>query len=103
MSRVRISSSALLILRDPNPGNRRFHRLRAIGAAVARFPDTEEVTGSIPVSPTKQSSSPALLFSCPHAGCLFPPCHLTRFVKNSLARIAFGIRIECGGANWLRD
>ncbi len=24
----------------------------AIGAAVARFPDTEEVTGSIPVSPT---------------------------------------------------
>jgi hypothetical protein len=27
---------------------------RAIGAAVARFPDTEEVTGSIPVSPTTQ-------------------------------------------------
>lgn len=27
---------------------------RAIGAAVARFPDTEEVTGSIPVSPTIQ-------------------------------------------------
>src|SRR5579875_4075949 len=26
---------------------------RAIGAAVARFPDTEEVTGSIPVSPTE--------------------------------------------------
>lgn len=26
--------------------------LRAIGAAVARFPDTEEVTGSNPVSPT---------------------------------------------------
>ena len=26
---------------------------RAIGAAVARFPDTEEVTGSIPVSPTR--------------------------------------------------
>ena len=25
---------------------------RAIGAAGARFPDTEEVTGSIPVSPT---------------------------------------------------
>ena|GEM_PF-4834203 len=25
----------------------------AIGAAVARFPDTEEVTGSIPVSPTR--------------------------------------------------
>ena len=28
---------------------------RAIGAAVARFPDTEEVTGSIPVSPTSNS------------------------------------------------
>jgi hypothetical protein len=28
------------------------HHQRAIGAAVARFPDTEEVTGSIPVSPT---------------------------------------------------
>jgi hypothetical protein len=27
----------------------------AIGAAVARFPDTEEVTGSIPVSPTRMS------------------------------------------------
>src|SRR5215208_8322655 len=27
---------------------------RAIGAAVARFPDTEEVTGSIPVSPTAE-------------------------------------------------
>ena len=26
---------------------------RAISAAVARFPDTEEVTGSIPVSPTE--------------------------------------------------
>lgn len=38
----------------------------AIGAAVARFPDTEEVTGSIPVSPTC-SSSPELLFSCPVA------------------------------------
>ena len=28
---------------------------RAIGAVVARFPDTEEVTGSNPVSPTKPS------------------------------------------------
>ena len=28
------------------------HHARAIGAAVARFPDTEEVTGSNPVSPT---------------------------------------------------
>lgn len=30
---------------------------RAIGAAVARFPDTEEVTGSIPVSPTRVLTS----------------------------------------------
>ena len=37
-------------------------RLRAIGAAVARFPDTEEVTGSIPVSPTTRAAPPELLF-----------------------------------------
>ena len=30
---------------------------RAIGAAVARFPDTEEVTGSNPVSPTSNAPS----------------------------------------------
>jgi hypothetical protein len=30
-------------------------RVWAIGAAVARFPDTEEVTGSIPVSPTERN------------------------------------------------
>src|SRR5215208_7653130 len=30
---------------------------RAIGAAVARFPDTEEVTGSNPVSPTHNTPS----------------------------------------------
>ena len=33
-------------------------RRRAIGAAVARFPDTEEVTGSIPVSPTTKHPYP---------------------------------------------
>ena len=32
---------------------------RAAGAAVARFPDTEEVTGSIPVSPTVGPSARA--------------------------------------------
>ena len=31
---------------------------RAIGAAGARFPDTEEVTGSIPVSPTTARPGP---------------------------------------------
>jgi hypothetical protein len=39
-------------------------RFRAIGAAVARFPDTEEVTGSIPVSPTAAAPT-ELLFYCP--------------------------------------
>ena len=43
-------------------------RRRAIGAAVARFPDTEEVAGSIPVSLT--TKSPGIieipgLFCCP--------------------------------------
>jgi hypothetical protein len=62
MSRVRISSSALLLLvQTHRPG----FRFRAIGAAVARFPDTEEVTGSIPVSPTlfKQLSGAAFFVS----------------------------------------
>ncbi len=38
-------------------------RTRAIGAAVARFPDTEEVTGSIPVSPTSVGADQRL-FRC---------------------------------------
>ena len=36
----------------------------AIGAAVARFPDTEEVTGSIPVSPTERRPPGNRGFSC---------------------------------------
>ena len=36
----------------------------AIGAAVARFPDTEEVTGSIPVSPTERRPPELRGFSC---------------------------------------
>ena len=32
-----------------------FGSSRAIGAVVARFPDTEEVTGSNPVSPTNET------------------------------------------------
>src|SRR5690606_18674225 len=47
---------------------------RAIGAAVARFPDTEEVTGSIPVSPTSVTTGQRPfrgnrdgLFPCPGA------------------------------------
>lgn len=45
-TRVRIPS-------PPRPKQLNSH-FGAIGAAVARFPDTEEVTGSIPVSPTRQ-------------------------------------------------
>ncbi len=41
---------------------------RAIGAAGARFPDTEEVTGSIPVSPTSQNNPLEDPF---RGGCLF--------------------------------
>ena len=37
---------------DRSPNEALLLGQRAIGAAVARFPDTEEVTGSIPVSPT---------------------------------------------------
>src|SRR6476620_6935370 len=40
----------------------------AIGAAVARFPDTEEVTGSIPVSPTRARQ----LACCRTAGATGP-------------------------------
>ena len=45
-----------------------FFRTRAIGAAVARFPDTEEVTGSIPVSPTTQQLSGAAFLLPESAG-----------------------------------
>ena len=38
---------------------------RAVGAAVARFPDTEEVAGSIPVPPTKGKPRSSGVFSCP--------------------------------------
>ena len=47
-TRVRIPSP------PPHSRSRPEAVLGAIGAAVARFPDTEEVTGSIPVSPTKE-------------------------------------------------
>jgi hypothetical protein len=49
-------------VRIPYPPPPALHAsVRAIGAAVARFPDTEEVTGSIPVSPTitKEPRPPA--------------------------------------------
>jgi hypothetical protein len=54
-------------------------RLRAIGAAVARFPDTEEVTGSIPVSPTAAAPR-ELLFCCPFV----PALALSGMVRNAV-------------------
>ena len=40
----------------PYPPRQHHTLTRAIGAAVARFPDTEEVTGSNPVSPTSNTA-----------------------------------------------
>jgi hypothetical protein len=37
-------------------------RVRAIGSAGERLVHTEEVTGSIPVSPTRQNASATILF-----------------------------------------
>ncbi len=44
-----LTEAGLSTLPEHAPGGR-----RAIGAAVARFPDTEEVAGSIPVPPTRK-------------------------------------------------
>src|SRR5699024_3683282 len=51
LAKVRVAGSNPVVRSIPPPRPR---TPRAIGAAVARFPDTEEVTGSIPVSPTTQ-------------------------------------------------
>ena len=50
------------------------HHLRAIGAAVARFLHTEEVTGSIPVSPTAGSADPC-------------PADVAQLVEHHLAKV----------------
>ena len=55
-----------------------------IGAAVARFPDTEEVTGSIPVSSTK-----AMGDSCPRKARTGSP---SSFVRRRCARRERGLR-----------
>ena len=63
------------------------HPTRAIGAAVARFPDTEEVTGSIPVSPTSitaghrpatDNSGRAFVFRAPALYSIRSPRRATR-------------------------
>src|SRR5699024_8144160 len=51
LAKVRVAGSNPVVRSIPPPRPR---TQRAIGAAVARIPDTEEVTGSIPVSPTPQ-------------------------------------------------
>lgn len=52
-SRIHGFESRIHLDRSPSEALRT--EQRAIGAAVARFPDTEEVTGSIPVSPTTRT------------------------------------------------
>ena len=55
--------------------------IRAIGAAVARFPDTEEVTGSIPVSRTE---------------VLWPPDWVAVFVSDCVSLLCFvGLNGAC--------
>ena len=46
------------------------HRLRAIGSAGERLVHTEEVTGSIPVSPTKVSPAHRLVVGALLSGAL---------------------------------
>ena len=58
-TRVRIPSP------PPHSRSRPECKTRAIGAAVARFPDTEEVTGSIPVSPTTRRPPHGAAFGVP--------------------------------------
>ncbi len=82
----------------------------AIGAAVARFPDTEEVTGSIPVSPTRKAPGSPGAFCLPgmtptcarsapfeplHVWHAFPhePCtstHHDRCVQRTVRRPRYG-------------
>ena len=58
----------------------------AIGAAVARFPDTEEVTGSIPVSPTKQGNLLQAVRPAP-AGTYSIFADVAQLVEHHLAKV----------------
>ena len=75
---------------------------RAIGAAVARFPDTEEVTGSIPVSPTEERpgqtpSPPGLgVLSCPAVGCTWATGS-TAWAAHTARTRSWGARREVRG------
>ena len=51
LAKVRVAGSSPVI-RSKSDRRKPVLHVWAIGAAGARFPDTEEVTGSIPVSPT---------------------------------------------------
>ncbi len=58
----------------------------AIGAAVARFPDTEEVTGSIPVSPTMKAA-PRSCFFCAPSLAPFPCGRISLALPPAAARV----------------
>jgi hypothetical protein len=81
LAKVDVASSNLVVrsLHSRYTPTKPVVRLRAIGAAVARFPDTEEVTGSIPVSPTAAAPR-ELLFYCPFV----PAVVLSGLVPNTV-------------------
>src|SRR4051812_26808885 len=69
-------------------------RPRAIGAAVARFLDTEEVTGSNPVSPT---SMKWLLICINAVSCDLADAACRRLVGRARARLARRVEVRRGG------
>ena len=93
LAKVRVAGSNPVVRSIPPPRPRTH---RAIGAAVARFPDTEEVTGSIPVSPTpsRRASAPRPGLFCvrgeaPHAGSRSrgPPGPRSRCAASEVSRV----------------
>ncbi len=65
--------------------SRSYWKQWAIGAAVARFPDTEEVTGSIPVSPTRQGNLPACSWN--GSGRKTADADVAQLVEHHLAKV----------------
>src|SRR4029450_12144788 len=80
---------------------------RAIGAVVARFVHTEEVTGSNPVSPTKSETGSGLPNHPQRPGDQLsdyapePPCPKSRSM--TVAPVWMTGRIWCHAANVSRD
>ncbi len=84
LAKVRVASSSLVIRSTPPNGTHRVPRgwrARAFSSAGERFPDTEEVTGSIPVSRTNS----------PSRGCsavrLLENADVAQLVAHNLAKV----------------